>query len=403
MSTPLNDEIRSKLTEHKNNYKLCNLNLLSCYGGLYPATLTKLSYVIFTQILSNKMYHKKDSKYYDEQEEKRIHTSLSITPTILLENCHPTKYRLEGKDANKDIGNIVKRINELDDNNIFYVWKCGYPKNYMFVLERDIGLWKFYNPKAYVTPKTLKKIILSTRGMCNSMFKILQESGDKSNIHDVRKSFCEFISGIVKKLDPSIGDTFPKWDEGSGYKEYLINVNNIVRTLSPYQGLEIDSTFFDRLPLEVKLKFDTKPRKKRGTNASLESDLLPKDGGLIKTPKRKSKTTSVKEAKTKFDTFVSIEPLKNANSFCQYYRSLIKSTDKDAKFHEYKIETPPAAVILDKLKESNKDEDFVRSWILFYVESKLKGNNIRNRDKTSLRTFQKTYDEYSSRYIGCGV
>ena len=154
---------------------------------------------------------------------------------------------------------------------------------------------------------------------------------------------------------------------------------------------------------KLKLKFDTKPRKKRGTNASLESDLLPKDGGLIKTPKRKSKTTSVKEAKTKFDTFVSIEPLKNANSFCQYYRSLIKSTDKDAKFHEYKIETPPAAVILDKLKESNKDEDFVRSWILFYVESKLKGNNIRNRDKTSLRTFQKTYDEYSSRYIGCGV
>ena len=119
MAKKLNNELRSKLTEYENNYKLCNLNLISCYTGLYPASLTKLSMVIFNQILNNKMYHRKDSKFYDPDEEKRIFTSIPVTPITLLENCHPVKYRSEKRDSSKDIGNVVKIARWRKTQNIF--------------------------------------------------------------------------------------------------------------------------------------------------------------------------------------------------------------------------------------------------------------------------------------------
>jgi hypothetical protein len=349
------------------------------------------------------MYHKKESKFFDEQEEKRIYTSVLVTPVSLLENCHPIKYRLEGKDTVKDVGNVVKRINELDDNNIFYVWKCGFPKNYMFVLERDIGLWKFYNPKAYVTPKTIKKIILSTKGMCNSMHKILEESGDKSTIHDVRNSFCEFISRMVEKMNPEIHEKLDKWKEGRGYKEYILSLNKKINELTPYQGFEEDQSFYDRLPIDVKLKLEPKPIVKKEEFSDLELELAPKEASLIKPPKKTRKRKPVQDVEAKFETFTDIDPLKNSTSFFRYYRSVIKSQDQTAEFNDYQVELQPAAGILDKLKNDNQDEIFLRSWILFYAELKLKGNNIKNKEKTSLNAFQKTYEEYNNRYIGCGV
>jgi hypothetical protein len=349
------------------------------------------------------MYHKPDSKFFDKEENKRIYTSVSVTPETLLKNCHPVKYRLEGKSTKNDEGNIVKRINELDDNNIFYVWKCGYPKNYMFVLERDVGLWRFYNPNAYVTPKTIRKILLSTNGMCNAMFKILQENGDKLTVHDVRKLFCEFVDRMVQKMHPDVYKGLDRWDESRGYKEYLYALNDEIKQLDPYQGLEEDEHFRDRLPLEVKLKLDPKPKKKRNAHKELEAELAPKDDSLVKQPKKRRKRTPVKDVEAQFDTFKSLEPLKNSTSFYQYYRAIVKSKDQTAEFHEYKVELGTAAVILDTVKEANHNEMFLRSWIGYFIDLKLKGNNIKNKDKTSLRALQKTYDEYNNKYIGCGV
>ena len=398
-----NNEIRNSLTEHQKNYKLCNLNLMSCYGGLYPATLTKLSLVIFNQILSNKMYYKKESKFYSKEEDRRIYTNVPITPVTLLENCHPVKYRFEGKDSHKDSGNIVKRINELDDNNIFYVWKCGYPRNYMFVLERDVGLWKFYNPNAYVTPKTLRKILLSTNGMRQSMHKILVANGDKSTIHDVSKSFCEFVSRMITKAHPDVQAELDVWGETRGYKEYLTGVNDKVKLMAPYEGLIEDPSFQQRLPLEVKSKLvPSKPKKKKDFNG-LESVLTPKEGDLVAKKKPRRKRKPVEGAEAKFETFKSLEPFKNATSLFQYYKTMIKSKNSKAKFHEYQVELSIAAQILDSMKSCNQDEEFFKSWILFFVELRLKGNNAENKDKTSLRALYKTYEEYNGRYIGVEV
>ena len=403
MAYALKNEIRNKLTEHENNYKLCNLNLISCYNGLYPASLSKLASAIFTQILSNKRYHKENSKFYDKQEDKRIYTSLSVTPITLLENLNPVKYCAEGKDASKDVGNMAKRINELDENNIFYVWKCGYPKNYMFVMERDIGIWKYYNNKAYVTPKTLKKILLSTRAMTDNMHRILQESGDKITIHDVRRSFASFISHMVDKLNPSISKEIPRFSDSDNYREYIKAVNNKVKEMDDYDGYEEDDLFIKRLPLEVQLKTKPAKRKRAKFNKEVESELLPDNENLVKPKRRRNKRVPVSGGEAKFETFKDVEPLKNAKSLFQYYKALVASQNSEAKFNDYILEVRYAAAILDKLKNNNQDVDFFRSWSLFYFESKLKGNNIKNKDKTSLKSLETTYDEYNSRYIGCGV
>ena len=397
-----NNETRNNLTEHQKNYKLCNLNLMSCYAGLYPATLTKLSLVIFNQILSNKMYYKQDSKFYDKDEDKRIYTNIAVNPVSLLQNCHPVKYKFEEKDANSDVGNITKRINELDDNNIFYVWKCGYPKNYMFVLERDIGLWKFYNPNAYVTPKTIRKILVSTNGMRKTMHKILEENGDKMTIHDVSKSFCEFIDRMITKMHPDVQAQLNRWNETRGYKEYLMEVNAKIKTLDPYQGLEEDKHFQSRLPLDVQLKLSPKKEEKKDLT-SLESELTSQDENLVKVKPAKKKRTPTEDTEAKLETFKSLEPLKNATSLFQYYKSVIKSKNNNAQFHEYSTELNISAQILDKIKESNQDEEFLKSWILYFVEMKLKGNNALNKEKTSLSELFKTYDDYNGKYIGCGV
>ena len=397
-----NNETRNNLTEHQKNYKLCNLNLMSCYAGLYPATLTKLSLVIFNQILSNKMYYKQDSKFFDKEEDRRIYTNTSVTPVLLLQNCHPIKYRFEEKDANSDVGNITKRINELDDANVFYVWKCGYPKNYMFIMERDIGLWKTYNPSAYVTPKTIRKILLSTNGMRKSMYKILQENGDKMTIHDVSKSFCEFIDRMITKMHPDVQVQLERWNETRGYKDYLTQVNEKVKTLDPYQGLEEDVDFQKRLPLEVQLKLNPKQEKKKDLKG-LEADLAPQDENLVKVKSSSRKRIPTTEAEAKLETFKSLDGLKNATSLFQYYRAIIKSKNNDAQFHEYSVELNTSAQILDKLKESNHDEDFLKSWILYFAEIKLKGNNALNKDKTSLSELFKTYSDYNGKYIGCGA
>jgi len=401
MATKAKNEARNKLTEHQNNYKLCNLNLLSCYAGLYPATLTKLSLVIFDQIISNKMYYKKDSKYYDASEERRIYTNIPVNPVLLLENCHPVKYRMEGKEANKDVGNIVKRINELDENNIFYVWKCGFPRNYMFILERDIGLWKFYNTEGVVTPKTIRKIIAPTKNMVMSMLKILSESGDKSSIHDVRKSFCQFVDRMVGKMHPDVQAKLERWNESVGYKEYLNGLNSRISKMNAYEGLEEDEHFYDRLPLGVYNKLVPK-KNTREEHKELEANLSPKDDNLVKETKQRKRVPQ-KNVEAKFETFKSLEPMKDSKSLVQFYRSVVKSKYGDAQFHEYRVEVRHAGVILDTIKGSGHDEEFLKSWILFFAESKLKGHNSKSKDKTSLKSLQETYSDYNSRYIGCGV
>ena len=393
--------IRDKLTEHETNFRKCNLNLISCYAGLYPATLTKLSVVIFNKILSNKKYIEKSSAFYDEQEDKRIYTNIPISTSDLLMDCHPVKYRDNSNDINTDSGNLVKRLKELDDNNIFYVWRLGRPNNYMFVMERDIGLWRYYNGNAHVTPKTVKKIILSTKGMCNSMFKILKERGDNVSPDCVRNSFCKFVNRIVDKMDPSLSKDFGNFSTYSSCKEYLIDTKNKICQMDPYSGLSENKSFERNLPNTVFCQINKKCSPKVNSEKMIE---LQKQIGSSENLKdfttEKNKKKRKPSAKTKVEKFSRINPLKNATSLLKFYRNFLKANNSKIVFCNFESEISHAGEILDEVNKGNCDERFLRSWMSYFIETKLKGENSRNQYKTSIGELKKTYCDYKVRYIG---
>jgi hypothetical protein len=208
---------------------------------------------------------------------------------------------------------------------------------------------------------------------------------------------------MVDKMSPDVSADLDRWEEGRGYREYLVALNGKIGKMRPYDGLQEDDTFYDRLPLDVFQKLTPK-KSTRKAHTELGDDLLPKNEDLIepKKPKRKRTPKVVKEAK--FETFKSLEPLKDANSFYRYYKSVINGKSQDGgEFHEVKTQVGTAAEILDQLKESKYDEAFLLSWIDFYFENHLKGNRIKRKDMTSLKKFKETFSDYSGRYIGCGV
>lgn len=398
-------EIRNHLTEHQNNYKLCNVNLMSCYSGLYPASLTKLSFVIFGQLLSNKVYYKKDSQFYDKSEDKRIHTNIPITANSLLESCHPIKYTFEKKDMTADAGNITKKVLELDENNIFYCWRYGYPKYHIFVLERDIGLWKYYNPSGCVVPKTLKKIILLTKSMTMSMHKIVLDETGKADIHDIRTSFCEFLDHMIGKMNPEVAKKLDRWTIGRGYKEYVTALHTQVSALDPYEGLIEDEFFYNRLPPEVSDKLLVKKRQLPDSK-NLESELVPENDSLLKTKKTRKKREKIPvvDAVAEFEKFKKVDPLENAKQFVMFHRSSLKTKLPQCKFYAIELEVKDAALVLDLMRQNNKfEKDFLISWINYYIEVYLKGNNAMKEEKTSIDALKKTFQEYSNKYIGCGV
>jgi hypothetical protein len=395
----MSNEIRSKLTEHENNFRPCNLNLMNCYAGLYPATLTKLSMVIFNKLLSNKKYLPKTSQYYDEKEAKRIFTNIAISPVDLLKDCHPLKYRIGGQDANKDSGNLVKRLKELDENNIFYIWRFGRPSNYMFVLERDIGLWKFYNKSAYVTPKTIKKIVMSTKGMCDSMYSIASGRGDSVDVREVRESFCSFVDRIVNKSSKDVKDKLPKWESYSDCKEYLTTLNKAINNLGVYEGLNEDESFYESLPSSVVEKI--KPNKKQPRAKNMISE-IGDDGNIVSvvSEKRKRKRRPKKGELAKVEKFKRSNPLKDSSSLVRYYRSILKDLSGDVKFGRFENDVQFAASILDQMKNDNYDETFFFSFAKFFFETKLKGNNITDYRRTSMENIKNIYSYYKERYIG---
>jgi len=72
-------------------------------------------------------------------------------------------------------------------------------------------------------------------------------------------------------------------------------------------------------------------------------------------------------------------------------------------FNEYKVELGIAAKILDTLNDAGYDETFLLSWINFFFDVHLKGARIAKKEMTSLQALQKTFEDYSGRYVGHGV
>jgi len=404
------------------HYKRCNLSLLDAYNALHPGTLTKVSYILFTCIMDTKMHRQPTAKDYSITEDKRIYNNKYISLEDILDRYNPSKYKVDGKDMKNDMSNLMSRLQELDDNNIFYIWRYGKPFSYMFVMERNISLWKYYNKLAYVTPKTVSKVIESFHGMVREMFKFESSKNPTAQLKDVEDSFLSvFLPHMISKMKPIVGDKLPILNGVENSSEYLQKLRDIIGTMDEKEGFDIDEDFCKRLPihlvnkLEGKSKDETQNREEPKVNIDqLSKDLVPKEQDLVKEKKLKAKKiihtdsdsgdpkySSIRPAKITFETAASENPFANCNQLTTYYRDVIKLHNSKARFYPFDSERLVATHIMDLMIKNGKEGnvDFLKAWINYYIGSYLQGNNIFKPGKTSLSSFQKTFSTYESKYF----
>jgi hypothetical protein len=395
-------ESRNLLTEHETNYRRYNPEIIDAFASLHPATLSKLSIIIFNIIMETKRHRKSNHRYFSEQEDKRIYNNKFISLESLLDRCFPGKYKVEGKDQNKDLSNLSKRLQDLDDQNIFYIWKFGHPYTYMFILERDLGLWKHFNPKSVVIPKTLIKITKASGGIIDTMLKLEKSRKKNSTLREIEASFLnDFFNKLILKMSPEVSKRITKWDDSIDIPEYFKTVLKQLETMDEYEGLVEDETFYSRIPQHLQEKMINK-REKNMDIQQLEKDLVPDDDDVTPLMKVKKNKKVRKPASLEPDRlgFKSVNPFLNCNEFMRYYRGLIRDYSNDAKFYDFNSERNFATLTLDTLKENRKvNKDFLRSWIQYYASAYLKGNNISKLEKTSIGNFIKTFEEYNGKYF----
>ncbi|MFA7219866.1 MAG: hypothetical protein WC119_05130, partial [Synergistaceae bacterium] len=316
------------------------------------------------------------------------------------------KYKLEGKLMKNDLSNLMGRLQELDDNNIFYIWKYGKPITYLFVMERDIGIWKYYNVDGCVTPKTLKKIVALSNSMIDSMVSFEKKRGRPVQLKDVEISFVgDFIPHMISKMNPNVANRIPKRDKGDNISDYLTLLRETLNKMEDYEGLKEDLLFHKRLPNNLADKLKQEKGKKSEMNTEqLTNDLVPKNDDLVgsKITKTRKRSPSIKDSiQPKHMSFADLNPFDNCNKFLKFYRECIRMYNNNARFYPAQSERSTSAQILDMLIQSGKggDIDFLRSWIRHYINSYLQGNNVYKEDKTSLSSFKKTFKSYEDKHF----
>ena len=400
-------EKRNMLTEHEQNYKRYNREIIDAYNALNPPTVSKLSMAIFNVIMFTKRHSQPTSRDYNKNEARRIFNNQYVTLEDLLNRCSPIKYGVDKKPVANDVSNLMGRLQELDDKNIFYIWRYGKPYTYMFVMERDIGVWQYFNLYGCVTPKTVNKVVALSNSMIDTMICFEKTRGRPVKLSDVESSFVgDFIPQMIGKMNKKTADKLPLWNKTQAIADYLTELRTALGKLDEYDGLEEDPLFLERLPIHLKTRIDNNGKKmeskKMDTN-QLSQDLVPKDENLTKEPRQKKKRiiSSKESIKPDRTSFKSIDPFANCNHFMKYYREVISLYNKNARFYPADSERTPATQIMDLLIQSGKsgDMEFLRSWIRYYIGSYLQGNNVYKQEKTSLVNFKKTFSSYEGKYF----
>ena len=402
------------LTEIEMGYKLMSTNLTDFYNGLHPPLLSKLAASLFSAILSNKMYKKTDAHGYNEDEARRIFSTIMLQPSDIAKRLNPVKYATGENGVENDISNLLKRVDELEEMNIFYVWKFRSPYTYVFVMERDVASWKYYNPKGVLYPKGIKKILRLSKVMIETMESLERQRERHSERKDIEKSFGEFINKLIGKMNPEVAAKIVKYTEDKNIFSFISDALGTIKKMGDHEGYEYDDLFINRLPEHIRKKI-VKTNKEMIVNIEemmeLEKDLVPNNSNLIKlrgiAPKRTKATGIISEKSQKtfdperVDTQV-LDPFKNPHDMTKFYRSFLRLYNKDAKFYDFSFEVSVAEEILDILIKNGKSNDikFLKAWIRFYVTTNLKGNGILRQDKTTLKEFVKTFGAYSKIHLG---
>jgi hypothetical protein len=401
-------------TEYSRNYRTINPIISMAYNGL-PPTMCKLAHIIFDIILDTKRYGNK-GKQKCVFEEKRIFSDINIDIQYLLMEFNPGKYFDGGlyekaKSIENDRSNMSSKVKELDKNNVIYNWR--YKDHYMFIMERDIGVWKFYNENAFIPPNTIQKIASVSEAMIDRMLVFETKLGRKNEREKVERHFIEFLNNLIKRMNPDVSSKLLKYDDNVLYY-YKENIKKEINRLDFFEGTVIAPNFNLRIPPSIQRKISRiieEESTKMSAKTDMEKELTPKspnltsNKGLHKERTKKRATKDRGESSKEVHNFrfdgQSLNPFDNATSFSKYYRQCVRTySKKDPKFDNMESDCMVAGHILDDLKKINrKDITFVHDWIKYFTNYSLKGNKSQNPKHTSLGNFRTTLDKYKENYI----
>jgi len=422
ISVEIVNKVRNSLTEVSSDFKLVNFQILSCYRGL-PKPLLPVAIDLFWAIIRNR-----NNSTDNKKDANRIYNDAYTPIELLLMDCNCLKYAKGKSKVTGDISNYLKKVRELDDMNVIYCWL--YESIPMFTMERETGSWKCYNPSGCVIPKTVKKIIALSHDMIKSMSRFVVKEGKTVSDLSVEKSFCKFLARMIKKMNPLVSSKFKPYDGQQNINEYIACLKETLKMINDFEGLDTVQEYDDSLPDSVKKKFekgltlaeaeDMKNKKKKEledqlvvtqiAEKSLAEELTPQRAIIAKT--RREKKSSVAATKTtnittrppaqpeilKFDQ--EADPLKNPKEFVVYYRHCIMSdTGGKVKFEKFESDAPVAAQILDKLiMMGRSDKTFIRAWIKYFFDQKLKGTKAMKSKNVGMDVFMGTLESFNKVY-----
>ena len=267
-------------------------------------------------------------------------------------------------------------------------------------MERDVGCWKYYNSTAFVTPKTLKKIVRSGKCIIETMVKLEGKRQRAVDQTDIEKSFGNFLNKMIDKTNPSVISKLSRWVDAANIMDYLVRLNADLRSVEDFEGQKIAQDFLSRLPDPVRREIDKKKTKDAKMNANLELQLVPQNENLTKPKRTRSASAITADAKT--EHFPMVNPFKNATQFVKFYQALIREQNHGAKFFDLVSEVEEATSALDILIKHNRNEDkrFLRAWIYHFYNMNLKTNNIFKPEKTSIKELVKIFESFNNSYYG---
>jgi hypothetical protein len=405
-----------QLTEHSIKFMQISPVMYRAYVPLREP-IRVLAQLCFVEILDGKRNPSKNTpKENRTNEEKRIFTKKALTVEHLLGELYPFKY-IDGKDCKNDVGNLRKRIKEMHDNNVMYCWK--YWGVYVFVMERNISSWKYYNEKGVVTPRVIIKILDLSQEMMNSMsYRYKVENGCIINQYKMENSFCEFLNDMVSKMHPSVAEKLPLWQGNTNVYLYIEHLKSKLKELDLDSGIEEAGDFLFRLPPSVRTQLldergiEEEEIMNAKSSLDMEKDFVPVDGGKMGSKKKRAKGTTKRKKGVSVDPSKSIkpkmqayeeeskDPFESAPNFILFFQKSIRLFKDSCILPSVKSETSDGGVALDIVIEGGRkgDRDFLFAWAKWYCDYRLKGNKANNVEHTSIKKFGKTFSEFNSTY-----
>ncbi len=402
-----------QITEYSKRFFQLNPFIDACYNGAKP--YVDLAHCLLNILLCDHKYPAYGQPEEEQNNEhKRIYTKTCVNVENILMSLNPVKYA-DGTGVKSDINNMKGRLKKIHDNNIFYHWK--YHGIYMFIMDRDIRAWIYYNESGTVSPLILKKILRSASYMIVDMshsYKKIKKS--LINIINVENSFCSFLNGMIGKMSSSVSKQLPLWDEKMGSHQYIDLLRNKLEQINDEDGIIISEDFLYKLPPCVRKKYCNIEgiEEDEIMNARLALDMekiIPQEQKMGVKKDKVKKERKPKKNKSYVDKTKSIEPnilaydedfnpFEHAKNFVLFFQKGVRMFTKTFVFPKIENEFKDSGIILDMISQAGKkgDKDFLLSWIKWHCKYNLKGVKSYNVNHTCIKKFGDTFAKYNSTY-----